>query len=410
MRQLFHEMALFTNENFFTNQTVYGKGKGDIKPVLRPSNPYLLPFAQESGDGWEYEPTDFTFYRTIAGNSIKMCKDRYYFADVVPTKARTNEAYVDLDVAKSQAKVLLSNLIGIGPNVIKRYIPEIEVKILDADQTFGINGYVDIKTSVEYPVKKEYKSIVRVVNQTSGDAVNVEASNGYFSTDELEFSEGDRIRATISVGGLIINSEVFTAGGSRYKEWITKSNNIFMGFTLRSVKFSDGTTDPLSFASRTEEDGVNWDNVDYQLNGQTLTIHKVLNWNENNGESTGSETHDFIFNFSTDFSKIESMNFNMTLDAEEFSYSRTVNGSFTLENIPYEYIFGNPGQTDGFIRYWIDNDEMEVGLTSLNYSNTHYDKIDEETTTKTANLNNVDWSVATNSEPDICTLLFKKVE
>jgi hypothetical protein len=413
IRQVFHEMALFTNENFFTNQTVNGNGVEPIKPVIRPNKPYDLPFAQESGNGWEYRPEDFTFYRTIAGNPIKMCKDRYYFAGVVQTNYRTKDAYVDLDVAISQSQVLLSNLIGIGPNVIKRYIPEISIRLSDLEEESNIGGYVNIGTSVEYPVKKEFNSLVTIVNKSTGKSETVEANNDYFSTDELEYSEGDEIQAYISIGGMKVYSDIENVGGSFYKEFVTKSNDAFMHLGLRAVLFTDGTTEPVSIVSyyKNEEtwsqEGT-WDIVNYNLNGQILTINKERSWSEYGGETTGSRTHSIILEFSPDFSTILELRFNQIFAIDEFSYTRDVNASFVIENIPYEFYFGSPGNPGDFIRYWIRNDALQNSLKNFEYTNTYYNKNDDVTTTKTAE--SIDWSTSTYSEPDQCQLMFSKEE
>ena len=218
IRQIFHDMALYTNQNFFTNQTIYGDGVESIKPVLRPGNPYPLPYAKESGGGWEYVPEEFTYYKSFGNNRVKMCKDRYYFANVLTTSYRTPKAYVDLDVAKSQSAVLLSNLMGIGPEVIKRFLPPMKVTIDDiasAQQSDKrIRGSVEITRNPEYSWIFSYNNRVTILNYTKNKSVEVLASNGKFETAELAYREGDLIMAYITLGGFQVLSEKIKAVGT----------------------------------------------------------------------------------------------------------------------------------------------------------------------------------------------------
>ncbi len=207
IRGMFHELARYTNENFFTNQTVHGMGVDTIMPSLRPGKPYTLPYASASGTDWKYVEDEYTFYRKIGDNWVKMCKDRYYFATIVPTWRRTPKAYVDLDVAGSQSKVLLSNFVAIGPELIRRFFPILRPVVDGADPlSKEITGTIYFDKTTEYPNEVKYNSWVLVYNKTTRKSIEVEAVNGNFSTTDLDFKKGDKLQAYLVMGGLQIAS------------------------------------------------------------------------------------------------------------------------------------------------------------------------------------------------------------
>jgi hypothetical protein len=227
LRDFFHELAVYTNENFFTNQTVHGIGIDTIKPSLRPAKPYTLPFVKLGGPEWKYEADEFTFYKKFGNNWVKMCKDRYYFAYALPTGMRTAKAYVDLDVAESQAKVLLSNLLGVAPDLMRRFFPVIRPIVEGADPlTQEINGSVRLEKSTEYPNELKYNSWVLVYNKTTGKSEEVAATNGNFKTSDLSFKTGDELQAYVVMGGLQVAGEKYKVSDSDLRNLINKTKMI----------------------------------------------------------------------------------------------------------------------------------------------------------------------------------------
>ncbi|MGB5363099.1 MAG: hypothetical protein WBN17_07330, partial [Aureibaculum sp.] len=168
--------------------------------------------AKESGGGWDYDPSDFTYYKLINGHKIKMCKDRYYFADAMKSNFRTDKAYIDLDVAKSQATILLSNFLGVAPEVMMLYLPVIKIEVDKiTEDSKNISGVVDVTTGNGYPAKTKYESTVYIMNMNTKESADTKAfQDGKFSTSDIKFSEGDQIQVFISLGGLIVRSDLIT--------------------------------------------------------------------------------------------------------------------------------------------------------------------------------------------------------
>ncbi|HMS98995.1 MAG TPA: hypothetical protein PKA12_09625 [Saprospiraceae bacterium] len=368
IRQIFHDMALYTNENFFTNQTIYGSGVEPIKPVIRPGNPYPLPYARETGGGWEYVADEYTYYKDFGTSMVKMCKDRYYFANALTTNYRTAAAYVDLDVAKSQSTILLSNLIGIGPEVVKRFLPEMKVNIDDVSTIDNhVYGSVSITRNPEYSWIFSYNSNVTIWNYTKNKTVTAKATNGQFETSALAFSEGDEIQAYITLGGFQVYSEKVKAGGSIAEQFIKKSNDIYIDLSLSKVTFSNGEIGSISVSALDENDE-DWDQITYNLNGTILTIHKELLFEIPGQKKTRS--HDFTFNFSNDFEKIISMRQDMVLTEDNSSATSVWTSGYDIENVPFEIFFGSPGVIAplNFSRYKIDdNNGIKASLKNFTY-------------------------------------------
>lgn len=382
IRQIFHDMALYTNENFFTNQTVYGSGVGPIKPVLRPGNPYPLPYARESGGGWEYVADEFTYYKDFGTTRIKMCKDRYYFANALTTNYRTAAAYVDFDVAKSQSTVLLSNLIGIGPEVIKRFLPVMKVTIDDVSTIDNhVYGSVDITRNPEYSWIFSYNSNVTIWNYTKNKTATAKATNGKFETTALSFSEGDEIQAYITLGGFQVYSDKVKAGGSLYEQFIKKSNDFYLDLSLTTATFSNGITRSVSVVSEDRSE-IDWNNIAYQLSGQTLTVTKTYNYQDQ--WDTRSKNHTMSFNFSPDFATINSVHVETVNVYENSSTKSTWTASFDITNVPHDVFFGSPGGTGtlDFSRYTEDdNNGLRNNLKNFKYKVDYYYKDDNTSST-----------------------------
>lgn len=381
IRQIFHDMALFTNENFFTNQTIYGNGVEPIKPVIRPGNPYPLPYVRESGGGWDYVADEFTYYKMFGSNRIKMCKDRYYFANAVTTNYRTPKAYVDLDVAKSQSTILLSNVIGIGPEVIKRFLPEMKVIIDDVSPNENhVYGSIEITQNPEYSWIFSYNSHVTIWNYTKNKYVKAIARNGKFETTDLAYSENDEIQAYITLGGFQVYSDKFKAEGSLLEQFIKKSNDFYAELALTTVTFSNGQTRGISVTSP-DRTIVNWNSVLYQLDGKNLAVTKTYNFAD---QSTKVKLdHVMNFNFSSDFTKINSIHVETTDINENDSNISTITASFDIDNVPFDVFFGEPGGTGtlDFSRYTIDDfNGIRTNFKNFKYKETYYWK-DNQTTT-----------------------------
>ena len=112
--EIAHTLAVYTNSNFVTNETISGNDKNGNprKQITHPSASYSMPLLQHM----QYNNSDYT-YRTA--DSVRQCTDRYYFDEIIPLWC---SPFVDIACVKSQAEALFPTLIEAGANVIKLFI------------------------------------------------------------------------------------------------------------------------------------------------------------------------------------------------------------------------------------------------------------------------------------------------
>ncbi len=120
-----HELAVFTNKNFFTTETISGtdwKGN-DIKQITHPNYEYSSP---------KLSPGNYNnnYYRgKIAGlnKEVLLATDTWFFRKY-PVVKKTYP-FLDEECVNSQAEVLIPAIVEAGVNVMKLYIPKLRVVI-----------------------------------------------------------------------------------------------------------------------------------------------------------------------------------------------------------------------------------------------------------------------------------------
>ncbi len=194
---LFETLSVFTNENFFTNQTISGMGVEQISPIIDDQPAYPQPKL----GGLEYIAEEFTFYKTFSsGTKVKMCKDHSYFWF-------RGYPYIDSDCADSQADVLIPNILEGGVHLMRLFIPQLKVEIEEIDTNEGyIRGTVTHTTDDEYQTPIYYTGPVDIFMDWDKIAT-VEADGGDFEGDIPGVPEGKEVSAQIHFGGITVASE-----------------------------------------------------------------------------------------------------------------------------------------------------------------------------------------------------------
>jgi hypothetical protein len=201
VEKIAHAMAVFTNTNFVSNETISGTDKygNQIKQITHPEYPYPAPLLENL----TYSETDYS-YKTSAG--VKQCIDHYYFAKMIPKMC---PPYVDMECVKSQARVLLPNIIEAGKNVIKLFIPKLSVEIKSVDKNV-LNGEIKHKINNEYPTEIKYTGdvilLIKDKNNREIDKITVQSKNGIFEAEGIKLSKDEKILARIEFGGITIES------------------------------------------------------------------------------------------------------------------------------------------------------------------------------------------------------------
>lgn len=275
VREIAHALAVFTNTNFVTNQTISGIDKygNEKKQITHPDFAYTSPLLQNM----TYNESDHAYYSSIG---IKECVDREYFAKYIP---RMCEPKVDMECVKSQAAVLFPNIIEAGTNAIRLFIPKLKVEIKSAENNI-VKGAISHIVDDEYPELIAYSGTVTLQlkdkNFRIKNEVEVVAHEGLFECKELSFGEeGDKVSAYIEFGGVSVQSEQFECGSAE-KEF------------AKLPYFYITIEDAMSDYSTGNPDHDQW----YQtlVNGtfgHTFGIvNDELKWSGNNFSTTGSCT------------------------------------------------------------------------------------------------------------------------
>lgn len=201
-----HELAVFTNINFVTNETISGKDKeGNIRiQITHPQYPYFSPML----DQMNYDPNSYCYVST---SGIKQCTDRYYFAKMIPKYC---EPFVDIFCVQSQAKVLVPNLVEAGANVIRLFIPKLIVEISSLDKGI-VKGSIKHKTDNEYLQEIFYTGKITLEIKNSNnkliDEKEADALDGNFEAN-LKLAKGEKVCAKVEFGGVEVRSEYYEGG------------------------------------------------------------------------------------------------------------------------------------------------------------------------------------------------------
>lgn len=231
-KEVAHELAVWTNRNFFTTETISGTDwKGNkVIPITHPEKTYPSPKL----DNMTY--SNYYYTGAVAGQTVKHCTDLTYIAKIIPTRGYP---YIDKECVRSQAAVLIPNIIEAGMNVVKLFIPAMKVEITEAKNGV-VKGKVTHATDEEYTTQIKYAGRVKVIIKGSDYKIKkeafCEAVNGNFEAQDLGFSTGDLAFAEIEFGGVLVEAKEFNCQGEGDKVLET---------LLKTLRFSQGTNNLL---------------------------------------------------------------------------------------------------------------------------------------------------------------------
>jgi hypothetical protein len=276
VRNIAHRLASYTNEKFFTNQTIQGRG---FAPQIHPEYTYSLP---DLGD-CSYHLPSWTFQQEVSGTKIKMCKDLTYFWWTIPDRGYP---YIDFECVKDQASVLVPQIIEAGVNTIRLFIPKLELTITTINGN-SVSGWIVHTLDSVYTTPIYYNGKVDIYRKSDDKKLGtVDAVNGQFSGN-VEVGEDDGVYARITFGDITVKSPVFS--GASYRAF-TLSVNAWCKFSTTNKQNGQVTF--------SEEGYGGWPSmleIPLTRDGNTY----LASWtglNYNGSESTGSATITFLEN------------------------------------------------------------------------------------------------------------------
>lgn len=199
IKEVAHKLAVFTNENFFTSETISGTDwKGNVvKPITHLNYVYNSPKLSASTYSNNY------YRREIGNKSVLLCTDTWFFEKFPIYKTYP---YLDEECVKSQAAALVPAIKEAGLNAIKLYIPNLNVKITSLTEDGSITGEIIHKTDEEYKNAIKYNGPVVIKTATLDELGKLEAKNGRFS-GKIKPVDDVYINAEIEFGGIFVKSE-----------------------------------------------------------------------------------------------------------------------------------------------------------------------------------------------------------
>ncbi len=199
IRDVAHQLALFTNENFFTTETISGtdwKGN-EVKPLTHPEYVYNSPKLSAATYKNNY------YRRKIGHNEVLLCTDTWFFSKYPVSKTYP---YLDEACVKSQATALIPAIKEAGLHAIRLFIPELSVKIISLSEDGSITGEIIHKTDKEYTKAIRYNGPVVIKTATLDELGKLEARDGRFS-GKISPADNAWVHAEIEFGGVTAKSE-----------------------------------------------------------------------------------------------------------------------------------------------------------------------------------------------------------
>ena len=202
-REIAHELAVFTNENFITQETISGTDRfgRKIKQIAHPQYEYKSPKISKNN----YE--DGYYKMEIEGISEKvlMCTDLGYFS-----KYNIYKSYPEVtkECVYSQAKVLIPTIKLAGANVTKLFIPKLKINISEVRDDGAISGEIIHTTDQEYKEKIYYNGPVEIKRNGASKLISLNAENGKFF-GKINVKQKTKVYAEIEFGGISVYSDDF---------------------------------------------------------------------------------------------------------------------------------------------------------------------------------------------------------
>lgn len=351
VREIAHELAVFTNRNFFTNETISGTDwKGlVVKPTAHPYYVYDSPELSASS----YEK-DYYYYRLIAGTQVKMCTDMQFFKGYAVYRTYP---YIDQACVESQAKVLIPAIKEAGIHAMKLFIPALKVEITEIEENGRITGKITHKTDEEYPKPILYNGPVLIKNTRLENINTLSAHNGKF--EGMLGKANSDIFAEIEFGGVTVRSKhkkadisAFLLGhkssktpeelnwpsSDRLNDPLTRLLNIRdFNFVVSAEGFFEiqipGYTSNKSYDERKSfniNNGIQERIGDVKLTGHIEQMRKIDEYIQKGGMSTGFKVGTMTYSSSGSYSDKELTYAGSDRSQTNSDYSFTVSAKYDL--------------------------------------------------------------------------------
>ncbi len=272
VREIAHDLAVYSNLNYFTDETISGNG---VIPKIHPEKTYSSPKLEDCA----YDAKSYSFTKTISGHEVIMCRDKTFALWLFEKRGYP---YIDRICVESQAAALMPQIAEAGANTMRLFIPQLKISIDQLDQT-SIKGRVKHTTDLEYSDEILYTGEIELIKSSNRAKVGtVECINGIFeaslNTQELNVDwEKEGILAQIECGGIVVRSEETIPGNDLNYQIINVSisngTNPFQATDGQLIGSISMTNTSLGASDGSEE-------LEWSGNFFSLSYHKTLGQNQ----------------------------------------------------------------------------------------------------------------------------------
>lgn len=236
---LFHEVALYTNKNFFSADTISGNYLLLNKEVIHSANG-MKDYPSPKLETCNEKPKDHYLWRTINGKDIRVA-DITWLSDE-GWGGTSNPIRIAAPCVVDEASILVPIAVYANAKLLDWFIPRLEVKITNFDrQTHTVTGEVIHYKHGAYDVPMKYNSDDRQIYQLFADGkpctldpryngltpegtvptlMNIKDGKLTLDVGKLDLSNAKQISLLLDIGGLSIMSNDYTLAPfdtSRYK-------------------------------------------------------------------------------------------------------------------------------------------------------------------------------------------------
>ena len=197
-------LAEFTNEYFFSDETISGNGYSSRNEMQDYPAPKL--------DNLIYDEVSSNYvYAFPSGRRVQLCTHKSVFMDYIYGEQYPGYPRITLENVQSQASELVPTIVEAGVHVVKNFIPVFEVTLQLDQSKKELSGQIIHITTAEYPVAIKYNGLVEFFIDNSLTNIETQAANGYFSIIVPDLKGGEEIAACFSFGGILVMSPEITA-------------------------------------------------------------------------------------------------------------------------------------------------------------------------------------------------------
>jgi PKD repeat protein len=214
-RQIAHDLAVFTNKNFITQETISGTDRfgRTIKQITHPEYEYKSPKISK----YNYEDGYYTMKIEGISEKVLMCTDIGYFS-----KYNIYKSYPEVtkECVYSQAKVLIPTIKLAGANVTKLFIPKLKINISEVKEDGTFTGEIIHSVDQEYKEKIYYNGPVQIRKKGTTKFISFNAKKGKFF-GKINVKQKTKVYAKIEFGGITVYSDDFIIDDLRKKVNVT---------------------------------------------------------------------------------------------------------------------------------------------------------------------------------------------